>query len=211
MGEIVQTAGGKNLEEFARKELFEPLGMSDTTFNPPPDWRARIAPTESRSRSIQYLTGKSTAEEHQEILRGEVHDPTAWRMGGIAGHAGLFSSARDVAIYAQTLLSQGQWQERRIFSPLTVAAMTSPQSPRGSFQLRGFGWDLETSYSSPRGDFLGSGYGHTGFTGTSLWVHPQSDTFIVILSNRVHPDGKGDASHLRGVIANIVASSISKP
>jgi CubicO group peptidase (beta-lactamase class C family) len=211
LGEIVQATSGLGLEEFARMELFEPLGMSDTTFNPPSDWRPRIAPTESRARSLQYLKGKATAVEHPEILRGEVHDPTAWRMGGIAGHAGLFSSARDVAIYAQMLINHGRWQGRRFLSPLTVAAMTSPQSPRGSFQLRGFGWDLETSYSSPRGDFLGSGYGHTGFTGTSLWIHPQSETFIVILSNRVHPDGKGDASHLRGAIANIVASSISEP
>jgi CubicO group peptidase (beta-lactamase class C family) len=94
---------------------------------------------------------------------------------------------------------------------MSVLAMISPQSPRGLFQVRGFGWDIETSYSSPRGDLLGSGYGHTGFTGTSLWVHPQSETVIVILSNRVHPDGKGDATHLRGVIANIVATAISDP
>jgi CubicO group peptidase (beta-lactamase class C family) len=87
--------------------------------------------------------------------------------------------------------------------------MTSSQSPRGTTSLRGFGWDIETSYSSPRGDLFAAGFGHTGFTGTSLWVHPPTETFIVILSNRVHPDGKGDATHLRGVVANVVASALA--
>jgi CubicO group peptidase (beta-lactamase class C family) len=211
LGEIVRTVSGMSLDAYAHKTVYEPLGMDETAFNPPADWRSRIAPTESRARSLQYLKGQSSEPQHQEILRGEVHDPTAWRMGGVAGHAGLFSCARDIAIYAQMLLSRGLWQGKRILSPMSVLAMISPQSPRGLFQVRGFGWDIETSYSSPRGDLLGSGYGHTGFTGTSLWVHPQSETVIVILSNRVHPDGKGDATHLRGVIANIVATAISDP
>jgi CubicO group peptidase (beta-lactamase class C family) len=207
LGEIIRTLVKKPLDQFAREAVFEPLGMNETAFNPPPEWKARIAPTESRSRSLAYLKGEGS-ETPPQVLRGEVHDPTAWRMDGVAGHAGLFSTARDVSVYAQTLLNRGTYQGRRIFSPLGVLAMTTPQSPRGALLLRGLGWDIDTSYSSPRGDLLGAGYGHTGFTGTSLWIHPPSETFIVILSNRVHPDGKGDATRLRGIVANIVASSI---
>jgi CubicO group peptidase (beta-lactamase class C family) len=209
LGEIVRVVSGQTLDEFARKHVFEPLGMKDTTFKPPAAWRRRIAPTESRRHTLEYLKGSWTSAISDEILRGEVHDPTAWLMGGVAGHAGLFSSARDVAIYAQMLLSRGVFQGRRILSPAGVKAMTSPESPRDSLQLRGYGWDIETSYSSPRGDLFGEGYGHTGFTGTSLWVLPRADAFIVVLTNRVHPDGKGDVTHLRGVVANIVATALA--
>jgi CubicO group peptidase (beta-lactamase class C family) len=211
LGEVVRAVSGKRLDVFAREQLFAPLGMRDTTFNPPAEWRPRIAPTESRAHSLEYLKGGSASPAEQIPLRGIVHDPTAGRMGGVAGHAGLFSNAGDVAIYAQMLLDKGMWQGRRIFSPMTVTAMTSPQSPRSSFALRGYGWDIETGYSSPRGDLFAGGFGHTGFTGTSLWIHPPTDLFIVILSNRVHPDGKGDASHLRGAVANIVAAALSDP
>jgi CubicO group peptidase (beta-lactamase class C family) len=209
LGEIVRAVSGKKLDAFSRENIYDPLGMSETRFNPPPAWRARIAPTESRTRSLAYLKGQGTPAESSGFLRGEVHDPTAWRMEGVAGPAGLFSSARDVAIYTQMFLDRGVHEARRFLSPLAVQAMTTPQSPPSALPLRGLGWDIDTSYSSPRGDLFGSGYGHTGFTGTSLWVHPASETFVVILSNRVHPDGKGDATHLRGVIANIVAASIS--
>jgi CubicO group peptidase (beta-lactamase class C family) len=149
------------------------------------------------------------AESLDKILRGEVHDPTAWKMGGVAGHAGLFSTAQDVAIYAQTMLSGGAWQGTRLLSPMTVEAMTNPQSPPGSPQVRGFGWDIDSKYSAPRGDLFQGGYGHTGFAGTSLWIHPPTDIFVVILTNRVHPEGGKDLNHLRAVIANIVAAAIS--
>ena len=209
LGEIVRAISGKGLESFVQQYLYQPLGMSETTFNPPASWLARIAPTESRDRSLQYLKGNAPASAPQ-MLRGEVHDPTAWRMGGVAGHAGLFSTARDIAIYAQMLLDQGSFQGKPLLSPLTVQAMTSPQSPAGA-PVRGFGWDIDTSYSSPRGDLFGTGYGHTGFTGTSLWIHPPTGTFVVILANRVHPDGKGDVTRLRALIANIVAAAIADP
>lgn len=206
LGEIVAAVSGKSLDAFVQQQIYQPLGMTDTTFNPPAGWQSRIAPTESRQRSLEYLKGTANASA-PAMLRGEVHDPTAWRMGGVAGHAGLFSSARDVAIYAQMLLDQGRSQGRPLLSPLTVQAMTSPQSPAGA-PVRGFGWDIDTSYSAPRGDLFIGGFGHTGFTGTSLWVHPPTGTFVVILCNRVHPDGKGDVTRLRAVIANIVASAI---
>ncbi len=208
LGEIVRAVSGKKLDVFSSENIFGPLGMSETRFNPPPEWRPRIAPTESRARSLAYLKGQGLPSESNECLRGEVHDPTAWRMEGVAGHAGLFSSARDVAIYAQMLLNNGTQGGKRFFSPLGVQAMTTPQSPRPALQLRGLGWDIDTAYSSARGDLFAGGYGHTGFTGTSLWVIPAADTFVVILTNRLHPDGKGDAVRLRGVIANIVAASI---
>jgi CubicO group peptidase (beta-lactamase class C family) len=211
LGEIVHVASGQTLDFFAGAQIYGPLGMRDTRFNPPPDWRPRIAPTEPRTRTLAYLKGEGTSATSPEILRGEVHDPTAWRMGGVAGHAGLFSSARDVAIYAQMLLNGGIYGRTRILMPLTVQAMTCPQSPKGSGDIRGYGWDIDTSYSAPRGDLFRDGFGHTGFTGTSLWVSPETDSFVVILSNRVHPDGKGDATRLRAVIADIVAASISDP
>ncbi len=211
LGEIVHAVSGKPLDIFARENIFVPLGMRDTTFNPPPEWQPRIAPTESRARSLAYLKGEPSPGLSTEPLRGTVHDPTAWRMGGVAGHAGLFSSAADIAVYAQMLLDRGTSANLRIFAPLTVQAMATPHSPRGALSLRGFGWDIDTSYSAPRGDLFPGGYGHTGFTGTSLWIDPATQTFVVILSNRLHPEGKGDATHLRGVIANIVAASISGP
>jgi len=209
LGEIVRVVSGRPLDVFARENIFQPLGMNETTFRPPATWRARIAPTEPRSNTLQYLKGVATPEQSDEILRGEVHDPTAWRMGGVAGHAGLFSAARDLAIYVQMLLNEGTWMGQRLLSPLTVRAMTSPQNPPNSTSLRGFGWDIYTTYSSPKGDLFPDGYGHTGFTGTSIWVDPATKTFVILLTNRVHPDGKGDATHLRGVIANIVAASIN--
>lgn len=209
LGEVVRAISGKSLDIFVQQEIYQPLGMSETTFNPPASWRDRIAPTESRDRSLQYLKGSDPASALQ-MLRGEVHDPTAGRMGGVAGHAGLFSSARDVAIYAKMLLDRGNFRGKSLLSPLTVQAMTSPQSPAGA-PVRGFGWDIDTAYSAPKGDLFSSGYGHTGFTGTSLWVDPPTGTFVVILTNRVHPDGKGDVTHLRAVIANIVAAAIADP
>jgi CubicO group peptidase (beta-lactamase class C family) len=211
LAEVVRAVTGSPVNHFVQEELYAPLGMSQTTFNPPSDWRAQIAPTESRTRSLAYLKGEKTTKPSKRILRGEVHDPTAWRMGGVAGHAGLFSSARDVAIYAQMLLDKGRYRGKRLFSPSAVQAMTTPQSPSKSLDLRGLGWDIDTKYSSPRGDLFSQGFGHTGFTGTSLWIHPPSETIITILSNRVHPEGKGDATRLRGVIANIVATSILEP
>jgi CubicO group peptidase (beta-lactamase class C family) len=211
LGEVVRAVSGKSLDAFLAERLYSVLGMRDTAFNPPAERLARIAPTESRSRSLQYLKGPDDPAAAQTILRGEVHDPTAWRMGGVAGHAGLFTSARDIAIYAQMLLNGGIYQHRRVFSPTGVRAMTSVQSPRGAAALRGLGWDVETAYSSPRGDLFLSGYGHTGFTGTSLWIHPETATFVIILSNRVHPDGRGDATRLRGVVANLVAAALVDP
>jgi CubicO group peptidase (beta-lactamase class C family) len=208
LGEIVREVTGKGLDVFARENIYQPLEMAETMFSPPSSYRGRIAPTEPRANTLQYLKGLGTPEQAQEILRGEVHDPTAWRMGGVAGHAGLFSTASDTAVFLQWLLDEGVSRGKRLMAPMTVRAMTSPQNPAGSTSIRGLGWDIDSSYSAPRGDLFRGGYGHTGFSGTSAWVEPATKTLMVILTNRVHPEGKGDATHLRGAVANIVAAAI---
>lgn len=208
LGEIVRTLSGKPLDVFAGERVFAPLGMKETCFRPPSSLVSRIAPTETRRNTLRYLGGNSN-EVLDKMIRGEVHDPTTWRMGGVAGHAGLFSTARDLAAYARMLLNRGTYAGVRLLSPLTIEAMTSPQSPRETAEIRGFGWDIESTYSSPQGDLFSKGFGHTGFTGTSLWVHPPTDTFVILLTSRLHPGGGRNINHLRAVIANIVAAAIS--
>lgn len=208
LSEIIRAVSGRTLDVFARESIFGPLGMTDTAFNPPAKLAPRIAPTESRRNTLKYLNGQMSPESLDRILRGEVHDPTAWRMGGVTGHAGLFSSARDLAIFAQMFLDRGTYHGGRILSPMSIEAMTSPQSPPNATDTRGYGWDLESIYSSPRGDIFRDGYGHTGFTGTSLWIHPPTDSFVILLTNRVHPDGGKDINHLRGAVANIAAAAV---
>jgi len=208
LAEIVRVLSGKGIDVYAREHIFEPLGMTETAFRPPADQMARIAPTEMRLGPPQLPKG---AKPEYKMLRGEVHDLTVWRMGGVSGQAGLFSSAGDLAIYAQTLLNHGVYGGVRLLSEAAVTVMTSPQSPLRAEDVRGYGWDINSEYSSPLGDLFSGGYGHTGFTGTSIWIHPPSDSFIIILSNRVHPYGGKNINHLRGVIANIVAASIVNP
>ena len=211
LGEVVHRVSGMMLDEFARRNIFAPLGMRDTGFKPDPKLKARIAPTEKRRGQMNYLgdSGADAGSAGEEWLRGQVHDPTSFRMGGVAGHAGLFSTADDLAIFCQMLLNGGVYGNARILSPLTIATMTQPHAVSESGAARGLGWDIASSFSSNRGDLFSLGsFGHTGFTGTSIWIDPASDSFIIFLSNRVHPDGKGDVGPLRGRVASIVASSI---
>ncbi len=212
LGEVVHRVSGLTLDEFARRNIFVPLGMRDTGFRPDAKLTARIAPTEKRRGQMNYLgdTGANAGLEGDQWLRGQVHDPTSFRMGGVAGHAGLFSTADDLAIYCQMILNGGAYNGARILSPLSVATMTRPHAVNENGAARGLGWDIATSFSSNRGDLfpLGS-FGHTGFTGTSIWIDPASDSFVIFLSNRVHPDGKGDVGPLRGRVASIVAGSIT--
>ena len=211
LGEVVHRVSGLMLDEFAQRNIFTPLGMRDTGFKPESKLRARIAPTEKRSGQMSYLgdSGADAGSEGEQWLRGQVHDPTSFRMGGVAGHAGLFSTADDLAIFSQMLLNGGAYNGVRILSPLTIVTMTQPHAVSESGAARGLGWDVASSFSTNRGDLfpLGS-FGHTGFTGTSIWIDPASDSFVIFLSNRVHPDGKGDVGPLRGRVASIVASSI---
>ncbi len=217
MGEIIQRVSGEPLDAFARRNIFEPLGMKDTGFrrigaaNASDPFVKRIAPTESIRGMKSYLGGTGDAGSVGEtMLRGQVHDPTANRMGGVAGHAGLFSTADDLAVFCQMILNGGEYNGVRILSPLGVAELTRPRQVTEEGGARGLGWDVHTTFSTNRGDIFPDGsFGHTGFTGTSLWIDPASETFVVFLSNRVHPDGKGDVGPLRGRVANVVAGAIT--
>jgi uncharacterized protein YbbC (DUF1343 family)/CubicO group peptidase (beta-lactamase class C family) len=211
LGEIVRRASGQTLDEFARRNIYEPLGMRDTGFRPRAELLPRVAPTE-KVRGMQSYLGGVGAEgaEGERMLRGEVHDPTSNRMGGVAGHAGLFSTADDLAVFCQMILNGGEYNGARILSPLGVAEMTRPRQVTEDGGARGLGWDVNTSFSTNRGDLFPAGsFGHTGFTGTSIWLDPASETFVVFLSNRVHPDGKGDVGPLRARVANIVAGAVT--
>src|ERR1041385_6318622 len=212
LGEVVARAGGMPLDQFAQQNIFRPLRMTNTGFRPSAALKSRIAPTEKRRGQLSYLgdTSANVGAEGDVWLRGQVHDPTSYRMNGVAGHAGLFSTADDLAIYCQMILNHGSYGGVRILSPLTVAEMTRPRVVSSAGNTRGLGWDMNTSYSTNRGDLfpLGS-FGHTGFTGTSLWIDPASEMFVVFLSNRVHPDGKGDVGPLRGRVASIVAGAVT--
>jgi uncharacterized protein YbbC (DUF1343 family)/CubicO group peptidase (beta-lactamase class C family) len=192
LGALVERVSGETLDAYAARHIFAPLRMTRTSFAPPVSWRARIAPT-------QY-------DEKEHMLRGVVHDPTARRMGGVAGHAGLFSTADDLAKFAQALLNGGDG----ILSQATVEKMTSPQQPAAAPVLRGFGWDIDSPFSSNRGDLLPvGGFGHTGFTGTSLWIDPTTQMYIILLTNAVHPRGKGSAVVLRSKVATEVAAALN--
>ncbi|MBY0504075.1 MAG: DUF1343 domain-containing protein [Bryobacteraceae bacterium] len=199
LGEIVRRTSGVNLAEYTRREIFAPLGMTDTAFQPPEAWMPRIAPTE-------LYKGMSAP------LRGRVHDPTARFMGGIAGHAGLFTTALDLSKFCSMMLGMGSVGGKQIFSPFTVQRFTTPQTPPSMPAVRGLGWDIDSAYAGQRGDlFPATGYGHTGFTGTSIWVDPGTATYIIVMSNSVHPYRRPAAVSLRGRIASVVAANLPTP
>src|ERR1700726_797897 len=191
LGALVEKVSGETLDAYTAQHIFAPLKMTHTRYVPPAARRAKIAPT-------QYA-------EKEKMLHGVVHDPTARRMGGVAGHAGLFSTGDDLAKFAQALLNGGGG----ILSTETVEKMTSPEQPPSAPVLRGFGWDIDSPFSSNRGDLLPVGsYGHTGFTGTSVWIDPTTQTYIILLTNSVHPRGKGNAIGLRTKVATEVAAAL---
>ncbi len=192
LGEIIHRLSGLPENEYVRKILFTPLGMTDTGYLPNAGVRARIAPTEQ--------------QKDGEILRGVVHDPTARFMGGVAGHAGVFSTADDLAKFCQMILDGG----KGIFKPSTVQLFTTPASPPGMADVRGLGWDVDSRYSGNRGNLFPAGttFGHTGFTGTSFWIDPASKTYVILLANSVHPHARTAITPLRRAVATIVAKSV---
>ena len=195
LGEIVRVVSGKPLPEFAKQNLFDPLGMTETMFQPPTSLRSRIAPTE------QYPGDTGP-------LRGIVHDETTKFMGGVAGHAGLFSTAQDLAKFAQMLINGGELNGKRVLSPLTVRKYTEPSTPADQPILRGLGPDIDSPFSSNRGELFPIGsFGHTGFTGTSLWIDPSTKTYVILMSNSVHPHRRPANVGLRAKIATIVAAN----
>jgi uncharacterized protein YbbC (DUF1343 family)/CubicO group peptidase (beta-lactamase class C family) len=223
--EIVRRVSNQAIDRFAGNNIFRPLRMTETMFFPIRDRNAtgegephrndeeRRAVLQKMIDSYDSLRGRIAPTETREgrWMRGEVHDPRAYEMDGVAGHAGLFSTADDLAIFCQMILNKGEYNGVRILAPYTVERMVSAQTMPTS-QMRGIGWDVNTSYSSNRGDLFPVGtFGHTGFTGTSIWLDPAGETFVVLLTNRVHPNGKGDVTRLRSAVASIVAGAITEP
>jgi len=195
LGALVEKLSGLALEQYEAKYIAMPLGLRSTRFLPPESWRSDIAPT-------QYDNGV--------MLRGTVHDPTARRMGGVAGHAGLFSSAGDVAVYAQNLLDRFAGRSSRFpLKRLTLLKMTTPGQPATGTSLRALGWDIDSAYSSNRGELFPVGsFGHTGFTGTSVWVDPTQNTYVVMMSNAVYPNGPTNITGIRAAVANAAATAL---
>ncbi|MGH7958358.1 MAG: exo-beta-N-acetylmuramidase NamZ domain-containing protein [Opitutaceae bacterium] len=195
LGELVRIVSGRPLSEYAQAEIFTPLKMRDTGFLPPKEKLGRIAPTE-------LIDGT--------MIHGIVHDPTSRRMGGVAGHAGLFITTADLARFCRMLLGGGELDGVRILSAASVAEMTKPQND-GS-DRRGLGWDIDSRYSAPRGRWFpaGASFGHTGWTGTSVWIDPGAKAFLIFFCNRVHPDGKGDVTPLRRELGTIAAEAIGR-
>ena len=195
LGEIVRRVGKMPLNVFVQKEIYGPLKMTDTGFLPPKSKLPRIAPTE-------VVNGKP--------WHGIVHDPTARHMGGVAGHAGLFSTTSDLARYARMMMNLGTLDGVQIFKPETVKLMTSPQCPPGVDVLHGLGWDIDSPYAGPRGHLFPIGsYGHTGWTGTSVWIDPFSKTFVIFLSNRNHPTEAGSVIPLRRELGTLAAEAVT--
>jgi CubicO group peptidase (beta-lactamase class C family) len=193
LGEIVKRVSGLSLDKFAVQKIFTPLKMLHTRHCPPETWNSQIVAT-------QVFDGKP--------LIGIVHDPLAQLMGGVSGNAGLFSTGDDLAIFCQMLLQEGTFQNLQVLNSATVKLMTSVYHEVG-FSGRGLGWDIQSDYASQRGDlFSVGGYGHTGYTGTSIWIDPKTETFLIFLTNRVHPDDKGSVVRLRSCLANMVAAAI---
>ncbi len=235
LGEVVRRVSGERLDRFAEERIFHPLVMKDTFFIPLPPAgeregsplaslqsrpRPEVAPREASGRQgrmrdqpsprLPVLLSRVAPTERRgdHWMRGEVHDPRAYALGGVAGHAGLFSTAADLAKFCRMILEGGKLGGARILSPSGVEAMTRPRF-YGDANVRGLGWDIATAYSKNRGDLFPVGsIGHTGFTGTSLWIDPSSETFVIFLSNRVHPEGKGDVLRLRALVSTIAAAAL---
>ena len=194
LGEMVRRVSGEPLEVYCSKEIFTPLKMRQTSFKPPATWIACIAPCNVIKGHLRW---------------GEVQDPTSYRLGGVAGHAGVFSTAADLAVFAQMLLNGGESRGARILSCQAVAAMTEPQEAQGIVSRRGLGWDIQSPLSKEfNASFPAGSFGHTGYTGTSIWIEPHSQTYLIILTNRLHPRGKGQVKPLRAKIAAAVAAAM---
>jgi uncharacterized protein YbbC (DUF1343 family)/CubicO group peptidase (beta-lactamase class C family) len=192
LGEVVHRLSGLPENEYLKQILFDPLGMKDSGYLPAVGLKSRIAPTEM--------------EKDGAMLRGVVHDPTARYMEGVAGHAGVFSTVDDLSKYCQMILDGGSG----LFSPATIRKFTEPASPLNQPILRGLGWDIQSPYSGVRGELFPIGsFGHTGFTGTSIWIDPSTQTYVVLLTNSVHPHLRKAITPLRGKIATIAAAGVA--
>jgi len=191
LGALIERVTGTSLDAYCAQNIFVPLTMTHTRFLPPSEWLPQVAPTEY--------------DERRQMLRGVVHDPTVRRMGGVAGEAGVFSTVDDLAKFAQAMLDGST-----VLSRLAIEKMTTPQQPANASTLRGLGWDIDSPMSHNRGELLPVGsFGHTGFTGTSLWIDPTTNTYIILLTNAVHPRGQGSAISLRSKVATVIAAALA--
>jgi CubicO group peptidase (beta-lactamase class C family) len=194
MQAVIERITGEPLDAFVARRVFGPLGMRDTGYRPDPSLRPRIAATE-----VDTARGG--------LIWGEVHDPNAWAMGGVAGHAGLFGSARDLAVFAQMLLNGGWYGGARLLKPQTIARWTAPQGANSS---RALGWDTPSGQSGAGRFFGPRSFGHTGYTGTSLWIDPERSLFVVLLTNRVNPTAENQKHvALRRAVADAVQAAIT--
>jgi CubicO group peptidase (beta-lactamase class C family) len=239
LGAILEKITGQREDAYVQQHIFGPLGMTDTGYLPDADLLPRIAPTE---HDVEGKADPRTNPNFDQLIRGAVHDTTTRRMGGVAGHAGVFSTAQDVGVFVQALLDR--LADRPSNFPLrreTLVLMTTPQQPGhtdgqvaaanaatlaappnrkdpllaprypaiAGQNLRGFGWDIDTSYSMPRGRVFPVGsFGHTGFTGTSVWIDPASDSYVILLANAIHPRGNWPINELRGDVATVAARAL---
>ena len=199
LGEILERVAGQSLEDFSRQRIFDPLGMKDTRYKPGPAFLQRIAPTEEDK------------EWRKRVLLGEVHDENAYALGGVAPHAGLFGTARDLARFAQMILNGGVFEHRRYISRETVATFTRRAGVPDS--SRALGWDTKSAEGSSAGTlFSPNSFGHTGFTGTSLWIDPERELFVILLTNRVHPTRDNILIRkVRPAIADAVVRALAEP
>jgi CubicO group peptidase (beta-lactamase class C family) len=188
LARIVKIVAGQDIDEFSRANVFEPLGMAHTRFNPPASWQTKIAGTE-------IVNGK--------LLRGTVHDPLGRLMDGTSGNAGLFSTAFDLSIYCRMLLNGGSWKGKRILSPTAVTMLTAAQS-----HGRAYGFDVSSAYAWVKGpNAPANAFCHTGYTGTSLVCDPSTGTYLILLTNSAHPHDKGTSKPIRQKVADIVFPS----
>jgi uncharacterized protein YbbC (DUF1343 family) len=192
LGKIIEAVAGKPENEFAKEEIFARLDMHDTGYLPSDELKSRSASTEKTEGTW---------------LKGTVHDPRAAKMGGVAGHAGLFSTAQDMAIYATMMLDDGRYGEVRVLAAGTVRNMTTARNVGN--HKRGLSWDKRSAYSRNRGRAMSDGaFGHGGFTGTVMWIDPEIDLYVIFLSNRLHPDGKGEINSLAGRIGSFACAAL---
>jgi uncharacterized protein YbbC (DUF1343 family) len=192
LGELVRRISGEPLEVYCHRQIFGPLGMKDTGFKPPKSLHERLAPT---------MAGSS----------GVVHDPDTRRMGGISGAAGLFSTADDLAAFSQVIMDQGRHAGGQILCPAAIRMMAQPQSPAGKLPARGLGWAIHSG-SGNWSEMLPPGsFGHKGFTGTLIWIDPETSTYLIVLSNRVYPDGEAREETLRDKVFSLVVQATGRP
>ncbi|HEY6009215.1 MAG TPA: serine hydrolase domain-containing protein [Geobacteraceae bacterium] len=191
LGEIISRVTGEELDRYAAKTFYQPLGMSDTGFRPTPDKATRCAPT---------LSGENA------WLTGLPQDYPARQLGGVAGHAGVFSTARDLGTFCRMLLHEGEWLGKRVLAPRTVRQMTAPYFSRGGRVMRGLGWDMASPFSSPKGNgFSEVSFGHTGYSGSSLWIDPEANLFVVLLTTRLEYKKLSEISQLRAEVSSLAA------